>query len=184
MGARRGRRRTSRASPTAAAAVAARTAAWARPNRTKGGASFTNAPPRPRTRAAGLESSQPPFLKSMDSRASSAPRVVIVGGGFAGLSAARTLRRAPVQITLVDRHNHHVFQPLLYQVATAGLSSTNIAAPLRQILRRQRNTTVLLAEAAGVDLGRRRLVLRDGEVAYDYLILAAGATHSHFGHDE
>jgi NADH:ubiquinone reductase (H+-translocating) len=120
----------------------------------------------------------------MDSRASSAPRVVIVGGGFAGLSAARTLRHAPVQITLIDRHNHHVFQPLLYQVATAGLSSTNIAAPLRHILRRQRNATVLLADATGVDLRHQRLILRDGEMPYDFLVLAAGATHSYFGHEE
>jgi NADH dehydrogenase len=120
----------------------------------------------------------------MDSRASSAPRVVIVGGGFAGLTAARTLRHAPVQITLIDRHNHHVFQPLLYQVATAGLSSTNIAAPLRHILRRQRNATVLLADAIGVDLRRQRLILRDGELPYDFLVLAAGATHSYFGHEE
>src|SRR5436189_264230 len=82
------------------------------------------------------------------------------------------------------RGHHDLFQPLLYQVATAGLSSPDIAAPLRQILRRQRNTTVLLAEASGVDLARRRLILRDGEIAYDYLILAAGATHSYFGHDE
>jgi NADH:quinone reductase (non-electrogenic) len=120
----------------------------------------------------------------MNSRASSAPRVVIVGGGFAGLSAARTLRHAPVQITLVDRHNHHVFQPLLYQVATAGLSSTNIAAPLRHILRRQRNATVLLADATGVDLRHQRLILGDGEMPYDFLVLAAGATHSYFGHEE
>ncbi len=116
--------------------------------------------------------------------ATSPPRVVIVGGGFAGLSAARVLRRAPVQVTMVDRHNHHVFQPLLYQVATAGLSSTNIAAPLRHILRRQRNATVLLAEATRVDLEGRRLVLRDGELPYDFLILAAGATHSYFGRDD
>ena len=120
----------------------------------------------------------------MSSRTSSDPQVVIVGGGFAGLTAARTLRHAPVRITLVDRHNHHVFQPLLYQVATAGLSSTNIAAPLRHILRRQGNATVLLADATGVDLRRRRLILRDGEMAYDFLILAAGATHSYFGHEE
>ena len=120
----------------------------------------------------------------MSSQTSPAPHVVIVGGGFAGLTAARTLRHAPVRITLVDRHNHHVFQPLLYQVATAGLSSTNIAAPLRHILRRQGNATVLLADASGVDLARRRLLLRDGEIAYDFLILAAGATHSYFGHDE
>jgi NADH dehydrogenase len=120
----------------------------------------------------------------MSSRTSSAPHVVIVGGGFAGLTAARTLRRAPVRVTLIDHHNHHVFQPLLYQVATAGLSSTNIAAPLRHILRRQRNATVLLADATGVDLRHRRLLLRDGEIAYDFLILAAGATHSYFGHEE
>jgi NADH dehydrogenase len=120
----------------------------------------------------------------MSSRTSSAPHVVIVGGGFAGLTAARTLRHAPVRITLIDRHNHHVFQPLLYQVATAGLSSTNIAAPLRHILRRQGNATVLLADATSVDLRRQRLILRDGEMAYDFLILAAGATHSYFGHEE
>ncbi|HET6897576.1 MAG TPA: NAD(P)/FAD-dependent oxidoreductase [Vicinamibacteria bacterium] len=120
----------------------------------------------------------------MSSQPSPEPHVVIVGGGFAGLTAARTLRHAPVRVTLVDRHNHHTFQPLLYQVATAGLSSTNIAAPLRHILRRQRNVTVVLADATGVDLGRRRLVLRDGEMPYDFLILAAGATHSYFGHEE
>jgi NADH dehydrogenase len=120
----------------------------------------------------------------MSSNMPSPPHVVIVGGGFAGLSAARALRHAPVRITLIDRHNHHVFQPLLYQVATAGLSSTNIAAPLRHILRRQRNATVLLADATGVDLRHQRLVLRDGEMAYDFLILAAGATHSYFGHEE
>jgi NADH dehydrogenase len=120
----------------------------------------------------------------MDSTTARVPHVVIVGGGFAGLSAARALRRAPVAVTLVDRHNHHVFQPLLYQVATAGLSSPDIAAPLRQILRRQGNATVILAEAIGVDLPARRLLLLDGQIAYDYLILAAGATHSYFGHEE
>src|SRR5262245_21851408 len=109
----------------------------------------------------------------MSSQPSPEPHVVIVGGGFAGLTAARELRRARVRVTLVDRRNHHTFQPLLYQVATAGLSSTNIAAPLRHILRRQRNVTVVLADATGVDLARRRLVLRDGEMPYDFLILAA-----------
>jgi NADH dehydrogenase len=112
------------------------------------------------------------------------PRVVIVGGGFGGLLAARGLAKAPVEVTLVDRANHHLFQPLLYQVATAGLSSAEIASPIRRILRRQRNTTVLMAEATGVDLEGRRLLLADGEVAYEYLIVAAGATHSYFGHDE
>ncbi|HVD76657.1 MAG TPA: NAD(P)/FAD-dependent oxidoreductase [Vicinamibacteria bacterium] len=111
------------------------------------------------------------------------PHVVIVGGGFAGLRAARALRRAPVDVTLLDRRNHHVFQPLLYQVATAGLAAPEIAAPLRRILRRQSNATVLMAEVVSVDLSRRVVVLADGEVPYDYLILATGATHSYFGHD-
>ncbi|PYQ50391.1 MAG: FAD-dependent oxidoreductase [Acidobacteria bacterium] len=112
------------------------------------------------------------------------PHVVIVGGGFAGLSAARALRGSPVRITLVDQHNHHVFQPLLYQVATAGLSSADIAAPLRHILRHQKNATVILAMVTGVDLRAHRLLLFDGALDYDYLILAAGVTHSYFGHDE
>jgi len=109
--------------------------------------------------------------------------VVIVGGGFAGLSAARALRGADVQVTLLDRRNHHVFQPLLYQVATAGLSAPEIAAPLRRILRRQANVAVLMAEVVSVDTSRRTVVLADGEIAYDYLVLATGATHSYFGHD-
>ena len=112
------------------------------------------------------------------------PRVVIVGGGFAGLQAAHVLRRAPVDVTLLDRRNHHVFQPLLYQVATAGLSAPEIAAPLRRVLRRQANAVVLMAEVVSVDVARRVVVLADGETPYDYLILATGATHSYFGHDE
>ncbi len=111
------------------------------------------------------------------------PHVVIVGGGFAGLRAARALGRAPVDVTLLDRRNHHVFQPLLYQVATAGLSAPEIAAPLRSILRRQSNVAVLMAEVVSVDVSRRVVVLGDGEMPYDYLVLAAGATHSYFGHD-
>ena len=103
------------------------------------------------------------------------PRVVIVGGGFGGLSAARALRDAPVDVLLVDRRNHHVFQPLLYQVATAGLSPGDISSPIRWILRKQRNVRVWLAEARRVDVDRRVLVLADGEVPYDYLILAPGA---------
>ncbi len=109
--------------------------------------------------------------------------MVIVGGGFAGLKAAKGLARAPVRVTLVDRRNHHVFQPLLYQVATAALSPAEIAAPIRGVLGRQRNLRVLLAEATRVDPARRTLVLQDGELGYDVLVLAAGATHSYFGHE-
>jgi NADH dehydrogenase len=112
------------------------------------------------------------------------PRVVIVGGGFGGLFAARALRNAPVRIKLLDRNNHHLFQPLLYQVATALLAEADVAQPIRSILRRQRNTRVVLAEVTGVDLERRRIRLLDGECPYDYLILATGARHSYFGHDE
>jgi NADH:ubiquinone reductase (H+-translocating) len=122
-----------------------------------------------------------------DSEAPVAPRpeVVIVGGGFAGLAAARELRKAPVRVTLLDRRNHHLFQPLLYQVATAALSPSDISAPIRSILRRQRNAQVLLGEAVGVDLAQRRVRLADGEVlGYDHLIVAAGATHSYFGRDD
>jgi NADH dehydrogenase len=113
-----------------------------------------------------------------------AHHVVIVGGGFGGLAAAQSLRHAPVRITLLDRRNFHLFQPLLYQVATAGLSAPDIAAPIRGILRRQRNVTVLLGQAVAVDAPRRRVVLADGDLGYDYLILATGATHSYFGHHE
>jgi NADH dehydrogenase len=109
---------------------------------------------------------------------------VIVGGGFGGLYAARALAKAPVEVTVVDRTNHHVFQPLLYQVATASLSPSQIAYPIRGVLRAQRNTRVLLAEAAQVDVAGRRLLLHDGELPYDYLILAPGASHSYFGHPE
>ena len=110
--------------------------------------------------------------------------VVIVGGGFGGLYAARALRRANVRVTLVDRSNHHLFQPLLYQVATAALSPAHIAVALRRVLRRQKNVSVVLAEAVSVDTVRKRVVLRDGFVDYDYLILASGSTHSYFGHGE
>ena len=112
------------------------------------------------------------------------PRVVIVGGGFGGLYAARALNSPDVRVTVVDRRNHHVFQPLLYQVAMAALSPGDIASPIRWILRRQRNVEVLLAEATGVDLPGRRLLLSDGELPYDFLILATGATHAYFGHDD
>ncbi len=111
------------------------------------------------------------------------PRVFIVGGGFAGLEAAKALAEAPVEVTLVDRRNHHVFQPLLYQVATASLSPADISSSIRGILRRVRNCRVVLAEITGVDLQKRRLLFEGGSVEYDYLILAAGATHSYFGND-
>ena len=110
--------------------------------------------------------------------------MVIIGGGFGGLYAARALRNAPVRVTLIDRRNHHVFQPLLYQVAMAALSPGDIASPIRWILRRQRNIEVLLAEARSIDSQRRTVVLTDGEITYDYLIVATGATHAYFGHDE
>ncbi|OFW10866.1 MAG: pyridine nucleotide-disulfide oxidoreductase [Acidobacteria bacterium RIFCSPLOWO2_02_FULL_67_36] len=112
------------------------------------------------------------------------PNVVIIGGGFGGLYAARALERVAVRVTLVDRRNHHVFQPLLYQVATAALSPGDIASPIRWILRRQPNVEVLLADAERIDAGRRAVVLADGEIGYDYLIIASGATHAYFGRDE
>ena len=110
-------------------------------------------------------------------------RVVIVGGGFGGLAAARSLRRAPVDVTVVDQRNFHLFQPLLYQVATGGLSPADIASALRWILKRQRNTTVWLADAEGVDPKRRRVLLADVDLAYESLIVATGVTHHYFGHD-
>jgi NADH dehydrogenase len=111
--------------------------------------------------------------------------VVIIGGGFGGLSAARALSRAPVDVLLLDRRNHHVFQPLLYQVATAGLSPGDIASPIRWILRRQKNVRVWLAEVMRIDATQHSLQLGDGKtVPYDYLIVASGATHAYFGHDE
>src|SRR5437867_4652803 len=114
----------------------------------------------------------------------SQPHVVIVGAGFGGLSAARSLARAPVRVTVVDRRNHHLLQPLLYQVATAALSPGDIAYPIRAILRRQMNATVLLADAAAIDVSSRELILTDGRVGYDFLILATGARHAYFGHEE
>src|SRR5262244_3093768 len=117
------------------------------------------------------------------------PHVVIVGGGFGGLAAARSLRHAPVRVTVIDRSNHHLFQPLLYQVATATLAPGDIAAPIRHLLRRQRNVTVAMAEVTGVDAANRRVLVNylgrpDVPYAYDYLILATGAAHSYFGHNE
>ena len=117
------------------------------------------------------------------------PRIIVVGGGFAGLAAVKALKHAPVRILLIDRRNHHVFQPLLYQVATAVLPPEDIAAPIREVVRRQSNTTVAMAEVIGVDPERRQVLAHapDGGEAsfpYDYLVLATGVEQSYFGHDE
>jgi NADH:ubiquinone reductase (H+-translocating) len=114
----------------------------------------------------------------------SLPHVLILGGGFGGLWAARALASAAVRISLVDRTNHHLFQPLLYQVATAGLSAPDIAAPLRHILRKQKNATVLLGEVCAIDPAMKKVSLQHGDIEYDYLIVATGASHAYFGHDE
>jgi NADH dehydrogenase len=111
-------------------------------------------------------------------------KVVIIGAGFGGIEAAKALHRSPVKVTVIDRQNHHCFQPLLYQVATAALSPADVAWPIRYILRKQRNATVLMAEVRAVD-ARKRLVHMDSlSIPYDYLVLATGATDSYFGHDE
>ncbi len=113
------------------------------------------------------------------------PHVVIIGGGFGGLQAAKGLRDAPVNVTLIDKRNFHLFQPLLYQVATGGLGPAEIAAPIRALLKRQRNTRVLNAEVVDIDPQTQTVYLREGEpIPYDYLILAAGSTYHHFGHEE
>jgi NADH dehydrogenase len=111
--------------------------------------------------------------------------VVVIGGGFGGLAAAKALARAPVRVTLVDRHNYHLFQPLLYQVATATLSAGDIGAPIRWVLRKASNVRVLLGDAESVDVAARHVLLRDGaRLDYDYLIVATGARHAYFGHPE
>jgi len=112
------------------------------------------------------------------------PHVLILGGGFGGLWATRALASAPLRVTLVDRTNHHLFQPLLYQVAMAGLSSPDIAAPLRHILRGQRNVTVRMDEARAIDVAARRVTLTHGALDYDYLVVATGARHAYFGHND
>src|SRR5579884_1309752 len=120
------------------------------------------------------------MAQGMDAR----PHVVIVGAGFGGLTAARSLASAPVRVTLVDRTNHHTFQPLLYQVAMAGLSPAEIAQPIRSILSRQANARVLMAEVTGIDCAARRLQLADGGVLeWDFLVVACGVRTSYFGHD-
>src|SRR5713101_7424187 len=107
-------------------------------------------------------------------------QVLILGGGFGGLYAAKALARAPATITLVDRRNHHLFQPLLYQVATAALNPADIAAPIRSVLRHQKNTNVILGVATAIDVDQKVVSLADGQLAYDYLVLATAATHSYF----
>jgi NADH dehydrogenase len=119
-----------------------------------------------------------------ESKSEAMPCVVIVGGGFGGLSAAKDLAKQPFEITLIDRNNHHLFQPLLYQVATAGLSPADIASPIRHIVSGQRNLKVMLAEVSGVDLARKEVIADDRRVPYDYLVLATGARHAYFGHDD
>jgi NADH dehydrogenase len=112
------------------------------------------------------------------------PRVVIIGAGFGGLQAAHALRNAPVDLTVIDRNNHHLFQPLLYQVATAGLSPADICVPIRFTLRKQNNTEVLLAEVTGIDLEEQRVIIGDRSISYDYLVVATGARDNYFGHDD
>src|SRR5579883_3232495 len=115
---------------------------------------------------------------------SETPRVVIIGAGFGGLQAARALGNAPVEVVVIDRNNHHLFQPMLYQVATAGLSPADISAPIRSVLKREKNVNVVMAEVTGIDLERQCVRTERGEISYDYLIVATGAAHSYFGHDE
>src|SRR5688572_18448817 len=129
------------------------------------------------------------IIESMSSShtpsAAARPHIVIVGCGFGGLEAARALRHADVDITIVEKTNHHLFQPLLYQVATAGLAAPSIAAPVRVLFRRDRNVTTLLGEVSGIDPAARAVQLKDGtRIGYDHLIVAAGATHSYFGRDD
>src|SRR3984957_10509826 len=112
------------------------------------------------------------------------PRVVIAGAGFGGLEAAKALRSAAADVIVIDQQNHHCFQPLLYQVATAALSPANVAWPIRSILRKQGNATVLMAEIRGIDTGKRIVHTDSSSLPYDFLVLATGATHSYFGHDE
>ena len=112
------------------------------------------------------------------------PHVVILGAGFGGLETVKTLSRAPVEISVIDRQNYHCFQPLLYQVATAALSPAEVAWPIRHILRRQQNVTVFMTEVDGVDVPARIVKSKAGPFAFDFLVIATGATHSYFGHDE
>jgi NADH dehydrogenase len=112
------------------------------------------------------------------------PRIVIIGAGFGGLAAARALSRKNVAITIIDRRNYHLFQPLLYQVATAALNPADIASPIRHLMREQKNARIILGEAISFDLAGRSVILRDDQVPFDYLIVAPGSTPSYFGHDQ
>src|SRR4051794_12022100 len=112
------------------------------------------------------------------------PHVVVLGAGFAGLTAVKALAGAPCRVTLIDRRNYHLFQPLLYQVATAALSPADIATPIRSILRRQKNAAVLMARVEGIDRARRLVMLADRSIGYDYLVVATGSRHAYFGHDD
>ena len=123
-------------------------------------------------------------MKGKTTNGKATHRVVIVGAGFGGLNTVTALAGAPVQITVIDRSNYHTFQPLLYQVATAGLSPGEIASPIRSILRQHQNVEVLMGEVTGFDLERRVVQTADQQIPYDYLIVAAGASHAYFGHDE
>src|SRR6478609_754795 len=141
---------------------------------------------RPRSRSVGPGRFEASNIHSFRIKEMAAlPQVIIIGGGFAGLAAAKRLRNVACEVTIVDRHNHHVFQPLLYQVATAGLSPGDIASPIRWILRKQPRVRVLLANVEGIDSATKHIQIDGGErLRYDYLIVAAGVTHSYFGHDE
>src|SRR5713226_4920351 len=128
-------------------------------------------------------------INGADEQTSKTPRVVIVGGGFGGLAAAKALGKASVEVILIDRTNHHVFQPLLYQVATSVLAPSQMSSPIREVLRRHKNTTVIMGEVTGVDKAQRCVFVNSPDrehvpVRYDYLILATGARHSYFGHNE
>ena len=141
-------------------------------------------PPGTGTTVEPPKTSSPPDVDLPAADADYRKHVVIIGGGFGGMNAAKALKNVPVRVTLIDRHNHHVFQPLLYQVATAGLSPGDIASPIRWIFRKQRNVRVLLGDVQSIDVANRLVVLSDGVIPYDYLIVASGATHAYFGHDQ
>src|SRR5262249_48426485 len=125
-----------------------------------------------------------PMSSNQKSISAGRQRIVILGAGFGGLAAAKALAHVDAEVTLIDRHNYHLFQPLLYQVATAGLSPADIAMPVRAILRGQKNTTVLLGRVTGIDKAARQVELGDRRIPYDILIVATGARHAYFGHDD